>query len=66
MFILSQLYLFNELKTGLSIGSFYLSYPFRKVPEWGYKFDTAEKNLEKSHISNMPEGILNSNAFFSD
>ena len=55
MFILSQFYLFHEIKTRLSIGGFYLSYPFRKPPEWDYKFDTAEKKMKKSHIGNMPQ-----------
>ena len=49
MFILSQFYLFHEIKTRLSIGSFYLSYPFGKPPQWDYKFDTAEKNMI-SHV----------------
>ena len=68
MFILSQFYLFHEIKTKLSIGSFHLCYPFRKPLEWDFKFDTAEKKIKKSHIGNMPQVILNFRAFtfFSD
>ena len=55
MFILSQFYLFLEIKTRLSIGSFYLCCPFRKPPELDYKFDTAEKKMKNSYIGNMPQ-----------
>ena len=55
MFLLSQFYLFHEIKTRLSIGSFYLSYPFRKPPQRDNKFDTAEKKMKKSHIGNIPK-----------
>ena len=51
-------YLFHEIKTRLSIRSFYLSYRFSKPPEGDYKFDIAEKKKKKSHISNMPQSYF--------
>ena len=45
---------FRRLRLGFQLVVF-ICYSFKKAPEWDYKFDTAEKNMKKTHIGKMPQ-----------